>query len=269
LWYKKRRRKSMERIREVALQAVKAAGVLLKQRFGEEQIIHFKGEIDIVTEMDQKSEALIRETILREFPDHSILGEEKGWHEGRAQYRWIIDPLDGTTNYAHGFPFFAVAVAVEKGGEIIYGIVYDPLREELFEAERGGGAFLNGRRIHVSDVKELTKALLATGFPYDIRKGGEDNIVHFVNFLKVAQAVRRPGSACLDLCYVANGRFDGFWEPKLHPWDMAAGSVIVQEAGGTITDFRGGRFNVYSQEVVASNGLLHEAMLQIIAQGLD
>lgn len=259
----------MERIKAVALRAVQEAGALLKKGFGEEQIVHFKGEIDIVTEMDNRSEALISNLILHEFPDHSLLSEERGRHEGPAKYRWIIDPLDGTTNYAHGFPFFSVAIAVELKEQLLYGVVYDPLREELFEAESGRGAFLNGERIQVSRVKELTKALLATGFPYDVRRGGEDNIAHFINFLKVAQAVRRPGSACLDLCYVAAGRLDGFWELKLHPWDMAAGSLIVREAGGLVTDLKGGPYRIAGREIVASNGLIHKAMLEVLAQAQD
>lgn len=257
----------MERIRAVALRAAMEAGAFLKSRFGEKQIVSFKGEIDPVTEADRRSEQIITEIILREFPDHSLLSEEKGRHEGTGAFRWIIDPLDGTTNYLHGFPFFSVSVAVEQEGELCYGIVYDPLREERFEAKKGRGASLNGQRIRVSQVKDLASALLATGFPYDVRKGGDDNIAHFVNFLRVAQAVRRPGSACLDLCYVAAGRFDGFWELKLHPWDMAAGSLIVQEAGGKVTNLQGGphHINNATGEIVASNGWIHEAMLKVLA----
>jgi len=224
----------MERIREVALKAAREAGGLLKERFGKQQIVSYKGDIDPVTETDKRSEALIAKLILDAFPDHSLLSEEGKEAEGSSEYRWIVDPLDGTTNFLHGFPFFCVSIAVEHRRELVYGVVYDPLWEELFEAGRGEGAFLNGQKIRVSHVGNLSRSLLATGFPYDVKKGREDNIVHFINFLKVAQAVRRPGSACLDLCYVAVGRLDGFWELKLQPWDTAAGSLIVKEAVPTI-----------------------------------
>jgi myo-inositol-1(or 4)-monophosphatase len=217
--------------------------------------------------MDLFSEKFIVAEISKQYPDHSILAEEKARHEGDSPYRWVIDPLDGTTNYAHGYPIFAVSIGLEKDAEIILGVVYDPSRDELFVGEKGKGARLNGRRIRVSPVRRLSRSLLATGFPYDIRDSSLNNFDHFRNFALRVHAVRRAGSAALDLCYVASGRFDGFWEMKLGPWDMAAGSLIVREAGGKVTNFRGQPIHLDGEQVLASNGKIHREMIEVLKKG--
>ncbi len=240
------------------------AGSLLRERFGAPLDVRHKGRIDLVTEVDVLSEQCIRRRIQARFPDHAILAEEGGLTETASAFRWIVDPLDGTTNYAHGYPFFSVAIAVEWQGEIIVGVVYDPLRDELFSAAKGQGARCNGRPLHVSGVTSLEHALLVTGFPYNVKASPQKNLDHFSAFLDVAQAIRRDGSAALDLAYVAAGRFDGFWELNLAPWDMAAGSLLVTEAGGQVTAFNGQAFSPYVPEIVASNGHLHAAMCQVL-----
>lgn len=227
--------------------------------------IEHKGAIDLVTEVDLASEKLIREAISTYYPRHEILAEEGGLTESKSEYRWIVDPLDGTTNYAHGYPMFCVSIALERGGETILGVVYDPMREELFSAEPGAGAALNNRAIRVSRTDQLMQSILSTGFPYDIRTSKLTNLDHWANFAMNAQALRRDGAAALDLCYVACGRFDGFWELSLSPWDTAAGALIVTEAGGRVTDFRGGRFSNYKPEVVASNGLIQDRMIEVLS----
>lgn len=250
---------------EFAIRAAKEAGRLLRDRLGTRIDISHKGAINLVTDVDLASERLIREQIATHYPRHQVLAEEGGLAESNSEYRWIIDPLDGTTNYAHGYPIFCVSIALEHRGEIILGVVYDPMREELFTAERGAGAALNNRSIRVSSTADLMKSLLSTGFPYDIRTSKLTNLDHWANFAMSAQALRRDGAAALDLCYVACGRFDGFWELNLSSWDMAAGALIVEEAGGRVTDFEGNRFDVYKPEVVASNGAIHRAMLKVLA----
>ncbi len=239
------------------------AGEVLKSHYGKRQVIHYKGEIDLVTDVDRESEELIVAFIREKFPSHSILTEESPPLEGESTYRWIIDPLDGTTNYAHGYPFFGVSVAVEKGGKVLAGAVYDPLRDECFFARDGGGAFLNERAIRVSSVDTLRKSLLATGFPYDINTSDESNIDYFEAYARAAQALRRDGSAALDLCYLACGRFDGFWELKLRPWDTAAGYLIVSEAGGMITGLAGEPYSIYDGDILGSNGLIHDQMVDV------
>jgi myo-inositol-1(or 4)-monophosphatase len=184
-----------------------------------------------------------------------------------SEFRWVIDPLDGTTNFAHRFPVFTVSIGLEFRGRLVVGVVYDPMRDEMFQGAAGEGAYLNGKKIRVSAVSDLNRSLLATGFPYDIRDSRVNNVVHFNHFLMRAQAVRRCGSAAMDLCHLACGRFDGFWELKLKPWDMAAGAVIIQEAGGHLSDFEGGEFSLLGQETLASNGLIHEAMIQVLRLG--
>ncbi len=254
----------MYNFKKIALKAALEAGDILRRNFGKSHKIGHKGEIDLVTEIDIRSEQRIIKILKKEFPDHDILTEEeKGWDSG-SEYKWIIDPLDGTTNYAHGFPCFSVSIALEKMGKVILGVIYDPLKEELFIAEKGRGAYLNRKRISVSKTKRLSDALLATGFAYDVRVSPENNLDHFSNFTLSAQGVRRAGSAALDLCYVASGRFDGFWEMKLKPWDVAAGSLIVKEAGGKVTDFKGGVFNIFSMEILASNGKIHGEMVKVL-----
>jgi len=242
------------------------AGALLRERFGTRLDVRHKGRINLVTEVDLLAEQCIRRQIQAHFPDHSILAEEEGLTETASAFRWIVDPLDGTTNYAHGYPFFSVAIAVEQHGEIIVGVVYDPLRNELFSAAKGQGAYCNGQPLHVSDVTSLDQALLVTGFPYNVKSSLQKNLDHFSAFLDVAQAIRRDGSAALDLAYVAAGRFDGFWELNLAPWDMAAGSLLVTEAGGQVTAFGGQAFSPYVPEIVASNGHIHAAMCQVLGK---
>ena len=250
-----------------AIQVAKDAGRLLRDRVGTRINVDHKGSINIVTDVDLASEKLIREAISTYYPRHQVLAEEGGLSESESEYRWIVDPLDGTTNYAHGYPVFCVSIALECKGEIVLGVVYDPMRDELFTAEQGGGASLNNRPIRVSKTAELMQGLLSTGFPYDIKTSKLTNLDHWANFAMNAQALRRDGAAALDLCYVACGRFDGFWELNLSPWDTAAGALIVCEAGGRLTDFSGGAFSNYKPEIVASNGLVHDRMLEVLHQG--
>jgi myo-inositol-1(or 4)-monophosphatase len=254
-----------EELYETAIEAARRGGAVLQQKHGQHIEIKHKGEIDLVTEADTLSEEVIITLIEERYPYHYILSEEKGTRKRSSPYKWIIDPLDGTTNFAHGYPMFCVSVGLEYEGEVILGAVYDPIANEMFSTKKGGGAFLNGKRIHVSEVKDLSEALLTTGFPYDIRQDTVDNINYFSNFCRKAQAVRRPGSAALDLCYVASGRFDGFWEMKLFPWDVSAGALLVEEAGGKVTDFNGNTFDIYAREVLASNGLIHQDMIDVLA----
>lgn len=226
--------------------------------------ISYKGAVDLVTQFDRRSQERIVRALRKQYPTHGILSEENVRRKSTAEYKWIIDPLDGTTNFAHGLPIWTLSIALEYDGTVVLGIVYDPTRKEMFHALKGGGAFLNKRRIRVSNVKKLDTALLVTGFPYDIRKSKKNNLDHFSNFAVRAQAVRRLGSAALDLCYTACGRFDGYWEIKLSPWDQAAGSVIIKEAGGTITDFQNQEFDIYGDEVLGTNGHIHQQMLKIL-----
>lgn len=249
---------------EVAVDAAREAGGLLRDRLRTEFQISKKGRINLVTEMDLESERIIVERIRREFPDHHILAEERGVHEGKAPYRWVIDPLDGTTNYAHGYRFFAVSIGLECDGQMILGVVYDPVTDELFTAEIGQGAYLNQDRIRVSDEENLEDSLLCTGFSYDQREI-RTNLEWFDRFVMNARAVRRDGSAALDLCYVACGRFDGMWEISLHPWDVAAGKLIVEEAGGRVTRLDGTSCTIYDREILVSNAKIHEQMRKIIS----
>ena len=252
----------------VAHEAARMAGALLKEHIGGPRSITFKGQIDMVTEMDRRSEQVIVEALLDAFPGHAVLAEEETRIEGGSGLLWIIDPLDGTTNYAHGYPNFAVSIGLEHRDQIIVGVVYDPLRDELFSAVRGEGAHLNGRRISVSVNDQLIRSLLATGFPYDRATSPVNNLSEFNRMVLRSQEVRRCGSAALDLCSVAAGRLDGYWELKLKPWDVAAGSLIVQEAGGILTALSGGPFQVRDDSVVASNGLIHRQMLEALARPL-
>ncbi|HOO89410.1 MAG TPA: inositol monophosphatase family protein [Syntrophales bacterium] len=247
-----------------AVSIAKEAGAILKERFKEKHEIDYKGEIDIVTEADRMSETILVSEIGRKFPDHNILSEESTEVWKGSSYRWIIDPLDGTTNYAHGFPVFCISIALEKDGAVICGVVHNPVSEELFVAEKGGGAFVNGSAISVSQTTEISESLLATGFPYDIRRDPNNNINYFSEMALEAQAIRRAGSAALDLAYTAMGRFDGFWELKLHQWDTAAGWLIVCEAGGIVTDISGNSYHLDSPSIVASNRIIHDSMIRIL-----
>jgi myo-inositol-1(or 4)-monophosphatase len=250
----------------VAREAALKAGKLLKENIHGVRTITYKGDINLVTEMDTRSEQAVVETLLASFPDHGIIGEEETSIRNGSAYTWIIDPLDGTTNYAHGYPCFAVSIGLEYNTEIVLGVVYDPMRDELFSAQKGEGAFLNGEQVRVSTADALINSLLATGFPYDRKTCGRNNLDHFHNLLMASQEVRRDGSAALDLCYVACGRFDGFWELKLKPWDVAAGSLIVREAGGLVSDFTGSRFSIHDGELLASNGRIHKQMLALLGK---
>ncbi|MCR4395959.1 MAG: inositol monophosphatase [Candidatus Saccharicenans sp.] len=257
-----------EQFLAAAREAALAAGHYLLEGLSQKKEVDYKGQVDLVTAYDRRSEEIIYERLGRIFPEHSFLAEEAISREKQSDYLWLVDPLDGTTNYAHGLPVFCVSIALLRREEIIIGVVYDPCRQEMFTAVRGQGAYLNDRPVRVSDTPELGRSLLATGFPYDVRTSPDNNLSHFANFAVRAQAIRRLGSAALDLCYVACGRFDGYWELKLKPWDLAAGALMVREAGGRISDLEGRDFTISSLHVVASNGLIHQAMLEIIALGL-
>ena len=236
------------------------AGSLLMEHFYQHVKIEYKGDADLVTIADRKSEALIRERIREHWPSHDVLGEEQGLRDTGSEYRWYVDPLDGTTNFAHGFPVFCVSMALQYRDAMIAGLCFDPTRNEMFTAERGKGAQLNGDRIHVSKISRLAESLVGTGFPSHKRHKNPN--IHFYHQITLrTHGVRRAGSAALDLCCVACGRFDGFWEFNLNPWDTAAGVLIVEEAGGRVTDFNGGPFQLNSRETLASNGLIHGALM--------
>lgn len=236
------------------------AGALLMEYFHQRVKIEYKGEADLVTIADRKSEALILERLRSRWPSHDVVGEEGARIETGSDYRWYIDPLDGTTNFAHGFPVFCVSMALEYKGQRIAGVVYDPTRPELFSAERGRGAYLNGKRIHVSTTSKLAESLVATGFPSH-KRHKNPNIFFYHQITLKSHGVRRAGSAALDLASVAAGRFDGFWEFNLNPWDTAAGVLLVEQAGGKVSDFHGGEFQLNSRETVATNGIVHDALL--------
>ena len=258
-----------DRLLAVAVEASTAAGKVLREYARSGFHIQRKNPINLVTDADHAAEQCIIDHIRRHFPAHRTLAEERGaGTDIPSRYRWIIDPLDGTTNFAHGFPVYAVSVGVECDGKLVVGVVYDPTRDELFTATTDRGARLNGHLIRVSDTAQLEAALTVTGFAYDIRDTPNNNLDHFARFVLKAQGVRRTGSAALDLCYVAAGRFDGFWEVKLSPWDMAGGVVIVREAGGRVTDLRGNAHSIYQPELVASNGRIHGEMLDVIRENL-
>ena len=254
----------VDNLLDIAIRATKESGLIQREWLGKEKRVELKGEINLVTEVDRICERKIIEIIEEAFPEHNILTEETPMPEGSSPYRWIIDPLDGTTNYTHGYPFFCTSIALELEGKVILGAIYDPLLDELFTAQQGQGAFLNGERITVSTTERLTEALLCTGFPYDLRESPINNLDHFNSFIMKARAIRRDGSAALDLCYVAMGRFDGFWELKLNPWDVAAGKLLVEEAGGMVTDFEGGPLDIYGQETLASNRRIHGEMVRVL-----
>jgi len=241
------------------------AGTLLMQHFDRHIEVEYKGDADLVTIADRKSEALIRDRIRSQFPGHDVLGEEQGLSDTGSEFRWYVDPLDGTTNFAHGYPVFCVSIALQHKNEMIAGVCYDPTRDELFAAERGKGAFLNEKPIRVSTVSRLAEALVSTGFPSH-KRHKNPNIYFYHQITLRTHGVRRAGSAALDLCSVACGRFDGFWEFNLNPWDTAAGVLIVEEAGGRVSDFHGGPFQLNSRETLASNGLIQDALLQEFQQ---
>jgi myo-inositol-1(or 4)-monophosphatase len=254
-------------MKKIAIEAALEGGRVLMQKFGTALEISHKGEVDLVTEADRAAEATVVTVIRDTFPRHDILAEEADYGHSGSAYRWIIDPLDGTTNYAHGFPWFAVSIALEVEGEVRLGVVYNPFQRELFFAERGEGAYLNEVQIRVSTTARLDRALLATGFPYDRKTSPVNNYDHFLHFQQAAQACRRAGAASLDLAYTAAGRLDGYWEMKLKPWDVAAGQLLVTEAGGQVSDFDGRPLDINGQECLASNGLIHEGMMTVLQRG--
>ena len=248
--------------RRVAVDAARAAGRLLRDELSGARHIAYKGTpTNLVTEMDQRAETLILERLRGAFPDDAVLAEELGAAAGRSDRRWLVDPLDGTTNYAHGLPIFGVSIGLEAAGRLVLGVVYDPSRDEMFVAERGGGATLNDAPIKVSATGSVAASLLVTGFPYDIRETTDTNLPEYAAFSLRARAVRRLGSAAIDLAYVACGRFDAYWELRLGAWDVAAGAVLVAEAGGRVTGIDGRPLDVDAPTLVATNGLIHEEML--------
>ena len=249
-----------EQLLRAAVAAAREAGDLLLDRLGRVTGIEKKGAVDLVTEADTASERLLVLRLAAALPGASILAEEGQGFTADANRRWIVDPLDGTTNFAHGYPVFCVSLALEVDGVLVLGVIFDPTRNECFTALRGEGAFLDGKPIQVSATAELGDALLVTGFPYDVRTSERDNLAAFGYFLKRARAVRRDGSAALDLAYVACGRFDGFWEEKLAPWDMAAGALLVMEAGGEVSGYLGGPVDLHAGNLVASNRRIHSAL---------
>jgi myo-inositol-1(or 4)-monophosphatase len=249
---------------ETAVEIAREASAVVRDFAGQQIGFELKGEHDLVTAADRASEELIVERLRANFPGHSIVAEEGGGYEGSSEFRWFVDPLDGTTNFAHGFPAYNVTLALEHGGQVIAGVIADPTRNEIFTAERGSGAFLNGERIHVSKVNRIEDALIATGFPS--RKRHQNFNVHFFYQLSMlSHGVRRPGAAALDLAYVACGRLDMFWEFNLHPWDIAAGVLIIREAGGLCTDMFGAPLDLRGPHILADNGLVHEETVALFA----
>ncbi len=242
------------------------AGAILRKGFATSHRVHYKGRIDPVTEIDLKSEQFIIRSIIRRYPHHSFLAEEGTGSGVVSEYRWVIDPLDGTVNFAHGFPVYCVSIALEYQGEVVLGAVYDPERHELFWGCRGQSARLNDRKIAVSSEKKLERALLATGFAYDIGHAKRNNLGLFARMAKKAQGIRRPGSAAIDLCWLACGRIDGFWELKLHPWDTAAACLFVQSAGGRISRIDGRPYTISDPDLLASNGYLHGSMKAVLTR---
>ena len=247
------------------LEITREAGMLVKGGFGKNFKIEFKtNESNLVTEYDKKSEALIISYIKKNFPSHGILAEEGGTEHTDAEYVWVIDPIDGTTNYAHGFPMFAVSVGVQKNGKTICGAVYHVMQDNMYYAEAGNGSYRDGHKLKVADNDNLRTSLLVTGFPYDIDENPHNAMEIFTKMVQSSRGMRRLGSATLDICYVASGSFEGFWEVNLFPWDICAAQLILEEAGGKVTDFNGAPATIHSKQYVCSNGLIHEPMLEII-----
>ena len=250
---------------EVAEQAAREAGVVLLENLGKVKTIEFKAKNSLVTEVDKLSEEIIINRIKESFSSHDIFAEESGKQSTNSQHLWLIDPIDGTTNYAHAYPFFSISIALEVNGVVEVGLVYDPVKDEMFTAQRGKGAFLNKEPIHVSSSDAIEHCHVCTGFMHEVEWMVEANIKHFGNFIRQARAVRRDGSAALDVCYVACGRFDGFWELGLNPWDTAAAVLILKEAGGHVTTFSGGEYSIYMKEILGSNAIVHDQMIEILA----
>jgi myo-inositol-1(or 4)-monophosphatase len=256
----------MSEFLETAVLAARDAGALLKERFGKLLVIEKKGEINLVTDADRAAEDLIKSIISDKFPDHNIKAEEGTETNHSSEYLWLVDPLDGTTNFAHGFPVYSVSIALMKNTELIAACVYNPNLNECFSAERGAGAFLNENAIKVSTSGSLGNSFMATGFPYDIRESAENNLAEFAAFSISSMAIRRAGSAALDLSYIACGRFDGYWEQKLSPWDIAAGILLVEEAGGQVTDYCGKPYDIFKGTIAASNGRIHWEIIELLTK---
>jgi myo-inositol-1(or 4)-monophosphatase len=251
-------------IKRVGIAAAYKGGSVLLTHYGKNTKVFKKGIIDLVTEADTGSESIIIDTIRKVFADHTILAEESGLSKGDADFQWIIDPLDGTTNFAHQLGLFSISIAFALKGKTVFGLVFNPITRELFTAEKGAGALLNGRPISVSQSKTVSESFLVTGFPYNLRDHLDPLIMRFTKCLKASQGVRRLGSAAIDLCFVACGRFDGFWEQNLKPWDTAAGELIAREAGAIVTDFSNNPFTIDKTEILASNGKIHNDMISLL-----
>ena len=260
---------TVSEILQIAESIVRTAGAVLKEGYGNVRHIRQKGAIDLVTEFDVRSEEIIISSLQKEFPDHAIMAEESGRGATVSEYQWVIDPLDGTTNFAHGIPIFSVTMSLMKNNAPVVGVVYDPLRNEMFSAELGQGATLNGQSIHVSSQAKLGDAIISTGFPYDIRTSPRNNLDQFVQFQLRTQAVRHLASAALDCTWTAMGRLDGYWEFGNKPWDIGAGALIVREAGGQVTSADGGDNFIADETILVSNSLLHEQMLQVLREGSE
>jgi len=255
----------LQKVEVVARQA----GAILMEGFGNVRHIQQKGAIDLVTEFDKRSEEIIISVIQKEFPDHAILAEESGQNNTISEYQWVIDPLDGTTNFAHGIPIFSVSIGLLKNNSPIVGVVYDPFRNEMFSAELGHGATLNNHPIHVSSRKDLGQAVISTGFPYDLRTNPRNNFAQFIHFQLRTRSVRHLASAALDCAWTAMGRLDGYWEFGVKPWDIVAGTLIVREAGGRVTSVVGNENFLSDDTILVSNGLLHEQMLRVLREGSE
>jgi myo-inositol-1(or 4)-monophosphatase len=242
------------------------AGEIVKDGFGKNFSVEYKTNAsNLVTEIDKKSEAAIIAFINKEFPTHAVLAEESGTHKASSEYLWVVDPIDGTTNFAHGLPIFGVSIGVQKNNETICGVVYDVMNNSIYSSEKGSGAFRDGQKLQVSSNGDLEKSNLVTGFPYNISDNPDFAIERFVSFLRQSRAVRRLGSASIDMCLVAAGIFDGFWEVDLHPWDVCAAKLIIEEAGGIVTNFAGEKIDIYSQQFLACNKFIHPKMVEILA----
>lgn len=247
------------------IEIAKEAGQIVREGFGKTLDIKFKtNESNLVTQIDKASEKRIIEYVKKEFPTHGILAEESGASKNTSEYLWVIDPLDGTTNFAHGFPIFSVSIGVQKNGLTLAGVVYDVMQNIVYSAELGNGAYANNKRINVSPNDKLQRALLVTGFPYNIAENPENAFERFIALTKASRGMRRLGSAAIDFCYVATGVFDGFWEVYLHPWDICAGKLILEEAGGIVTGFRGERIDIFSNKILATNKCIHDQMVEVI-----
>lgn len=258
----------MDEFRKVINEAAEEAAKILLEYFGKDFEIGRKLDYsDLVTEVDKKSEAKIIEVINKYFPDHNVLAEEGGDQNKKSDFVWIVDPIDGTVNYAHALPIFCVSIALEIKGEVSLGVVYNPVSGEKFTAEKGKGAYFNGKKIGVSETELLKDGFLVTGFAYGVKRSNDRSLEHFVNFVKMGLPVRRLGSAAMDICYVACGKFDAFWEFNLNPWDVAAAYLILLEAGGRVTDFEGSNYSIYNKQILASNGKkIHEEMIEVLSK---